>query len=179
MGAGVIISIVVGAMIAGLLGFIGSRAGTFSVSRRRRVSGSPQTVYELLANFHRWIEWSPWEKLDPELKRTFSGPDSGVGAVYEWAGNSKAGEGRMTILEAVPAERVVIKLEFLKPWKMTNRTTFTLTPAEGGTDVDWRMEGDLNFMGKAMGVFMNMDKLVGRDFEQGLENLDRATGGQP
>ncbi|MES2692434.1 MAG: SRPBCC family protein [Verrucomicrobiota bacterium] len=146
----------------------------FVVERNGTVSAPPAAVFPYVNDFQKWGAWSPWEKLDPNLKRTFSGPAAGVGAVYEWAGNKQAGEGRMTITESRPSDLVRIKLEFLKPFTATNTTIFTFTPIGEQTAVNWRMTGEKNFLFKLVGLFMSMDKMVGKDFEKGLMQLRAA-----
>jgi uncharacterized protein YndB with AHSA1/START domain len=155
-------------------------AGTneFEVTREATIAAPPATVYELLADFRRWPEWSPWEDLDPSMRRTVSGTPSGVGAVYEWEGNRKAGKGRMEITGAQPSSRVEIALQFIKPWKSENRTTFELAERGGGTHVTWTLIGPRTFMTRVMGIFMSMDKMVGRDFEKGLARLSTAASKQ-
>lgn len=159
-------------IVAGLCTFILTRPATFHIERSATVAAPPEIVYARLDNFHRWPEWSPWEKLDPNMKRTYSGPESGPGASYAWTGNDKVGEGRMTIEEATPASKVAMKLEFIKPFPATNTATFVLVPEGNATKVTWAMDGKNNFMSKAFSVFMNMDKMVGTDFEKGLANLN-------
>jgi uncharacterized protein YndB with AHSA1/START domain len=155
-----------------LLGIvIATRPGDFRIERSAVIAAPPETVFAQVDDFHKWSAWSPWDKLDPQMKRTYTGPAHGKGAVYEWTGNKEVGEGRMTIEESVMASKIGIKLEFLKPFAATNETTFTFTPAPEGTKVLWAMEGHNDFMGKAFGLFMNMDKMVGGDFERGLANL--------
>ena len=131
-------------------------------------------MYERLVDFHRWREWSPWEDLDPALSRTYSGPDAGIGAVYEWSGNRKAGAGRMEITDAVESSKVQIALQFLKPFKSSSTTTFGLVERDGDTHVTWRMVGPKTFMTRVMGLFTSMDKVVGKDFEKGLAQLKEA-----
>jgi len=128
-------------------------------------------VYAQVADFHRWPAWSPWAHLDPHMEVQYTGAPSGLGAVYDWKGNDKVGQGRMTIVDARPAEQLGIKLEFMKPWAQTSRSEFLFKPEAGGTRVAWVMTGENDFVGKAFGVFMNMDKLVGGDFEKGLATL--------
>jgi hypothetical protein len=169
-----IIGGVVAVLIAGFAGFIATRPGRFTIQRSAEIGAPPATVYALISSFRNWVHWSPWEKLDPNLQREYSGPDAGVRAGYHWVGNQQVGEGRMTILETRPDEEIVIRLEFIKPFSTTNQTTFRLAPDAGRTRVDWIMEGQHNFMGKAFSLMMNMDKMVGKDFEQGLANLDAA-----
>jgi uncharacterized protein YndB with AHSA1/START domain len=150
--------------------------GEFEVKRDATIPASRAAVYALLVDFHRWREWSPWEDLDPDLSRTYSGPDAGVGAVYEWSGNRKAGSGRMEITDAVESSKVQIALQFLKPFKSSSTTTFQLVERDGATDVTWRMVGPKTLMTKVMGIFTSMDKMVGKDFEKGLTRLkDAAT----
>lgn len=157
-----------------LVAVIATRPSAFAIERNGQISAPPEAVHPLINDFHQWTLWSPWEKLDPNLKRTYEGPTAGPGAVYAWVGNSEAGEGKMTILESKPNEKVDIKLEFLKPFAATNTTLFKLTPEAGGTKVTWRMEGNNNFICKAFSMFMDVDKMVGKDFETGLANLNTA-----
>jgi uncharacterized protein YndB with AHSA1/START domain len=150
---------------------VSTRPSHFKVERTTTIAASPDVVFAQLDDFHAWAAWSPWEKLDPQMKRIFDGRPSGVGAIYAWEGNDKVGEGRMTITDADLPRREVIQLEFLKPFQATNVTTFTLVPGEGGTKVTWAMEGDNGFTAKAATLFMDMDSLVGGDFERGLAGL--------
>jgi uncharacterized protein YndB with AHSA1/START domain len=143
----------------------------FEVVRDATIPAPRATVFALLADFHRWREWSPWEDIDPNMQRTYSGPPSGVGAVYEWDGNRKAGAGRMEITSADAPSRVQLALQFLKPFKSSNTTTFDLDERDGGTHVTWRMVGPKTFMTRVMGIFASMDKMVGGDFEKGLARL--------
>ncbi len=159
------------AVIAVLAVVIATRPGEFQVQRSATVAASQDVVFPLISDFHQWAKWSPWEKRDPNMKKTFEGPASGVGSVYSWAGNDKVGEGRMTLTEVKPNDRVAIKLEFLKPFAATNTTELTLAPAGGSTNVTWTMRGNNNFVGKAFSLVMNMDKMVGGDFENGLAQL--------
>ncbi len=146
----------------------------FEVKREADIPAPATKVFDLIADFHRWTEWSPWEALDPDLQRTYSGAESGVGAVYEWSGNRKAGKGRMQITGADSPSRVVIALQFLKPFKSSNTTTFEVTGSGSGTHVTWRMVGPKTFLTRVMGIFSSMDKMVGRDFEKGLARLSTA-----
>ena len=156
-----------------LVVFIATRPAHFRIERSAQIDAPSAVVFPLINDFHNWPKWSPWEKLDPSMKKTFSGAPAGTGAGYAWVGNDKAGEGRMTITESKPSELVSMKLEFLKPFAATNQATFKLTPAGNGTQVHWIMEGDNGFMAKGFGLVMNMDSLVGKDFEEGLSNLNR------
>jgi uncharacterized protein YndB with AHSA1/START domain len=146
-------------------------ADTFTVEREIRVDAPPAALYERIADFHRWIAWSPFEELDPGMERKFEGPASGVGAVYEWSGNMKAGSGRMEMVEAVPDERIVIDQRNLKPMKSRSTVTFALDGSGEATSVTWTMTGPVTRMTRAMGVFRSMDKMVGPIFEKGLAKL--------
>ena len=144
----------------------------YEVQRSATVAAPPQAVYDLIADFHRWSEWSPWEGLDPAMERTFSGAESGVGAVYEWSGNRKAGAGRME-LTALGDAAVAIDLLFTRPFKSASTIDFSLEADGGGTRVVWRMSTPKTVVSRIMGLFMNMEKLIGPDLERGLANLKR------
>ncbi len=159
------------AVIVVLVAVIATRPADFKIERSAAMAAPPEIVFAHVNDFHEWAGWSPWDKMDPSMKRTYSGPASGVGASYHWVGNDKVGEGQMTIVESVPSEKVSIKLEFLKPFAATNPTTFTFALKDGATQVTWAMTGTNNFMMKGMGLFMNMDKMVGDDFERGLAQM--------
>jgi Polyketide cyclase / dehydrase and lipid transport len=164
------------ALVVLLLVVISTRPASFRIARSAQVGASDAVVFSLLNDFHQWQKWSPWEKLDPSMKKTFDGPSSGQGAKYSWLGNSKAGEGRMTILDSKPNELLKIQLEFVKPFAATNQTTFKLSPSGDATktEVQWIVEGENGFAAKAFSLFVNMDKLLGKEFEQGLANLNTA-----
>jgi uncharacterized protein YndB with AHSA1/START domain len=146
----------------------------YEVTRTSTIAAPPEVIFELLVDLRRWREWSPWEDIDPDLRRSYSGPASGVGAVYEWAGNRKAGQGRMEIVSAESPVRLEIALQFIKPFKSSTTTTFVLDEREGSTHVTWRLVGPKTFTTRLMGIFMSMDKMVGRDFERGLARLSAA-----
>lgn len=143
---------------------------TFRLERTIAIKAPPEKILAQVADFRAWGAWSPWEKKDPGMKRTFGGPERGKGATYAWEGNKDVGSGRMEILDAQP-QKVAIKLEFLKPFEATNTAEFTLTPQGDTTTVTWAMFGPSNFIQKMMCLFMSMDKLVGPDFEAGLASL--------
>ncbi len=150
---------------------------SYSVQRSITVKAPAPRVHGLVDDFHEWTAWSPWEELDPALERTYSGPSSGVGAHYAWSGNRKAGVGSMEIIGSTP-EEVVIALEFLKPFKSSSTTLFELSPTDGRTEVTWRMSGEQTGLMAVFGRFMNMDTLIGPDFEKGLARL-KAAAEQP
>lgn len=141
------------------------------MERSTRIDAPPARVYAQIANFRQWPKWSPWEDVDPNLQRTYSGAESGLGAVYAWSGNRKAGQGRMEITEADEPSLVRIDLVFEKPWKARNDTSFVIRPEGLGSHVTWSMTGQRTLMTKAMGVFKSMDKFLGPDFEKGLARL--------
>lgn len=165
------ILLAVAVLVVGLAAFIASRPAEFSLERSAKLGAPAEVVYAQLADFHRWSAWSPWEKLDPNMTREFSGAESGVGAAYAWQGAKAVGKGRMTITEARPSESLTIKLEFLEPFAATNTTRFTLKPEGDATAVTWRMEGQNDFLGKAAHLVMDLEKMVGPDFEKGLASL--------
>lgn len=142
----------------------------FEVSRSISVAADPARVHGLVDDFHEWTAWSPWEDVDPDLQRTYTGPASGVGARYAWQGNRKAGQGSMEITGSTP-ERIDVRLSFLKPWKATNEVSFELVPTGSGTDVTWRMWGENTGVAALFSRVFNMDKLLGKDFEKGLTRL--------
>jgi len=165
-----IIAVVFFVIIAAALIFIFTRPDSFRLERSAQIAAPANAIFPLINDFHEWHRWSPWEKLDLNMTKTFDGASAGPGAIYSWSGNKKAGEGRMTLLESSPDNRVSIKLEFMKPFKCTNHAVFQLAPEGSGTQVNWIMTGNNNFMGKMFYPFM--DKTVGKDFEQGLANLN-------
>lgn len=150
---------------------IATRPDSFRVSRSMMIATPPEVPFGYVNDFHQWPQWSPFEKLDPALKKTYSGSPAGVGARYAWSGNSKAGSGSMAIIESVPGSRVALDLAFEKPFKATNLTEFTFTPTNGGVNVEWAMSGKSTTMGKVMGLFMKMDDYLGKAFTEGLTNL--------
>lgn len=147
----------------------------FEMSRSTHVDARPAVVHEFVDDFRQWTRWSPWEGVDPDLRRTYSGATRGIGSVYEWAGNKKAGEGRMEIMSSTPTE-VVVDLRFLKPFKAANVTRFSLRPSEGGTDVTWTMTGTRNPVMGLMGKLF-LDTVIGTDFDKGLAALKAAAEG--
>jgi hypothetical protein len=170
-----IIAVVLAIAVATVLILAAAKPDTFSVRRGAIMKTSPQRIFSLINDFHRWGTWSPWENKDPAMKRSFSGAESGRGAVYAWEGNKNVGSGRMEILDASRPSKIVIKLDFFKPFEGHNTAEFTMLPQDDATSVNWVMYGPAPLMSKVMQVFMNIDKMVGKDFEAGLANLKRLT----
>ena len=158
-------------LVAAVLLLATRQPDTFSVERRLVMNAPPERVFAQINDFHAWEAWSPWAKKDPAMKATYSGAAQGVGAVYEWSGNSEVGAGRMTIKSATAPSEVMIALDFLTPFESHNVSTFMITPAAGGTEVIWTMKGNAEYVTKLMTMFMSMDKMVGPDFSTGLEQL--------
>ena len=165
------IAIAVAVIVAGVLGYAATRPDTFRVERTATVKAPPEKIYPLIEDFRAWTGWSPWERLDPGLKRTYAGAPSGVGAEYAWDGDRNVGKGRMRIVEAAPPSRVVIQLDFEKPFEGHSVAQLTLAPAGDGTVVTWAMRGENRFVGKLISVCMSMDRMIGDQFETGLANL--------
>ena len=165
------ILIVVAVFVVVFLIVVAMQPAEFRVTRSATMSAPPPPVFAQVNDFRKWEAWSPWEKLDPTLKRTFEGPSAGTGAVYRWVGNKKVGEGNMTITESRPSDLIRIRLEFIKPFASICTTEFVFKPEASGTATTWSMTGKNNFIAKAMHLFMNIDKMVGGDFEKGLAQL--------
>ena len=147
----------------------------YTVERSTIIKAPAALIYEQIADFHRWTAWSPWEDLDPDMQRTYSGPESGLGAAYAWSGNRKVGEGRMEITALARPSRVEVALDFLKPFKSSGTNTFGLVAEGEATRVTWTMSGPKTLMTRVMGLFKSMDKMIGPDFEKGLERLASVT----
>ena len=169
-----IIVIVLVVIVAAILGYAATRPDTFSVQRAASIKAPPEKIFPLIDDFHRWTVWSPWEKLDPDMKRTFSGAERGKGAIYAWEGNGKAGAGTMEITDSSPSSKLTLKLDFIKPFEGHNVAEFTLEPSGDATSVTWAMHGPSSYLSKVMGVFISMDSLVGKDFEAGLAAMKAA-----
>ena len=155
------------------------RPADFRITRSATISAPPSAVFPLVNDFHQWEQWSPWAKLDPKMSQDYGGAPSGSGAMYHWAGNNEVGEGKMTITESRPTDLVSIRLEFLKPIAATNQADFTFQPQGNDTLVTWTMTGRNNFVGKAAHLVMNIDKMVGKDFEKGLNQLKALAEAKP
>jgi uncharacterized protein YndB with AHSA1/START domain len=164
--AGVIV-----AAIVVILAVAATRPDTFEVQRASVIQAPPEKIFPLIEDFHAWAGWSPWEKKDPAMKRSFSGPAMGKGAVYAWEGNSEVGQGSMEIVEDSPPSKLVLKLDFVKPFEGHNVVTFTLVPQGETTNVTWTMEGASPFFAKVIGLVCDMDSMIGKEFETGLASL--------
>jgi uncharacterized protein YndB with AHSA1/START domain len=165
--AAIVLVVVVGVLLI----YAATRPDSFRTERSASIKAPPEKIFALLNDLHQWTGWSPWEKIDPALKRSYSGAPSGKGAAYAWEGNNKVGSGRMEIIESVPASRIAIKLDFLKPFEAHNTAEFKLERAGDSTTVTWAMFGPSPYVSKLMGIFFNMERMVGGQFEQGLANL--------
>lgn len=160
-------------VLVGLFGFAAMQPSDFRVIRGINISASPETIFPHVNDFHNWEAWSPWAKLDPAAKNSFEGPSAGKGAIFKWAGNYQVGEGSMTIIQSESPHFIQIKLEFIKPFPGTNTAEFTFIPQASETAVTWTMYGKRNLLGKAIGLFVDCDKMVGEMFEKGLEQMKK------
>ena len=165
------IAIGLAAIVAIILAMAAMQPNSFNVKRTIAIKAPADKIVPLISDFHQWATWSPWEHLDPNMQRHFSGAASGVGAIYEWEGNSATGQGRMEVTGVNVPASVTIKLDFIKPIEGHNNTEFTLATQGDTTAVTWTMTGPATFMSKIMGVFVSMDSMVGKDFEKGLANM--------
>lgn len=149
----------------------------FHVVRSATMAASPEEVFQEVNDLRKWDAWSPWAKLDPNVKNTFAGANEGEGAIFRWSGNEKVGEGSMTIVESRPHELIRLKLEFVKPFEDKADVEFAFEPQDDGTQVTWSMSGENNFVGKVMCLFMDMDDMIGSQYEEGLANLKKIVEG--
>jgi len=170
-----IIAIVLAIVIAIVLILAATKPNTFSVQRAATVKAPPERIFPLINDFHQWGSWSPYENRDLAMKRSYGGAADGRGAVYGWEGNENVGSGRMEILDTSEPSKIVIKLDFFTPFEGHNTAEFTMLPQGDATNLTWRMHGPAPFMSKVMQVFINLDKMIGKDFEIGLANLKRLT----
>lgn len=169
---------VIAAIVVVVLILAARKPAVFRVVRTATIDAPPARVFGYLNDFREWRKWSPWEDLDPNLNRTYSGADSGVGAKYAWEGDKKVGAGSMEIVESSSPSKISLKLDFSRPFEAHNITDFTFEPAGNGTKLIWDMHGPNQCMGRVMSVFMDMDAMVGKDFEKGLANLKAAAEGK-
>lgn len=168
-----IVAVVLAVAIAAVLVLAATKPNTLRVQRAISIKAPAERIFPLINDFHQWINWSPYEDKDPAMKRTFSGADTGKGAVYAWDGNKNVGSGRMEILDTSVSSKIVIKLDFFKPFEGHNTAEFTMLPQGDVTNLMWTMTGPAVLMTKVMQVFINMDHMIGRDFEVGLANLKK------
>jgi uncharacterized protein YndB with AHSA1/START domain len=170
-----IVTVIVAIAIAGVLVFAATKPDTLRVQRSIAINAPPHRIFPLIADFHQWRNWSPYEQKDPVMKRSYDGAERGKGAIYAWDGDKNVGSGRMEILEAAEPQKIVIKLDFFTPFEGHNTAEFTMLPQGDGTHVTWLMHGPARFVTKLIQVFMNLDNMIGKDFEAGLANLKLAT----
>ena len=168
------ITAVIVIVIAGVLAYAATQPDTFRVQRSASIKAPPDKIFAMINDLKAWAAWSPYEKKDPAMKRTFGAITAGKGATYAWQGDGNVGEGRMEIVESAPPNKVMIKLDFLKPFEAHNTAEFTLEPKGGGTLVTWAIYGPSAYVTKVMGLFFNIDSMIGRDFEAGLADLKTA-----
>lgn len=166
------IAIAVAVLIAGVLAYAAiAQPDTFHIQRTASIKAPPEKIYAVLNDFQKSMAWSPFEKKDPAMTRKFSGPVNGKGSVYEFKGNKEIGAGRLEIIESLPAKKVALTLDMYQPFEAKNIVEYTLEPKAGATDVTWAIHGPMTFVSKVMCLFLDMDKMVGKDFEQGLTDL--------
>lgn len=170
-----IIAVILAIAIAAILVMAATKPDTLRVQRSIGINAPPERIFPLIADFHQWVSWSPYEKKDPAMKRTYDGTASGKGAIYAWDGDKNVGSGRMEILEAAAPHKIAIKLDFFTPFEGHNTAEFTMLPQGDGTHVTWLMHGPARFVTRLMQVFINLDHMIGKDFEDGLANLKRIT----
>jgi hypothetical protein len=177
--------IVLGALIAAaviialFVAIVAMQPSVYHVQRTATMNAAPEAIFAQVNDFHKWDAWSPWLELDPNSKVSFEGPEAGEGAVFRWVGNENVGEGSMTILKSRPYEFVKYRLDFIKPFEDTATSEFILKPEGEQTEVTWAMDGKYNFIGKAICLFMDMDKMIGDNYAEGLENIKRIVEAEP
>jgi Polyketide cyclase / dehydrase and lipid transport len=165
------VAIVIAVLVAAVLVYTAMQPDTFRVERSIVIKAPPEKIFPNINGFHQWEAWSPWEKIDPAIKRTYSGAESGKGAAYGWQGNKDVGTGRMEIVESTPSSNVLIKIDFMEPFEGHDMVQFTLAPQGDGTKVTQAMYGPNPFLAELMGLFFSMDKMVGQKYEEGLASL--------
>lgn len=167
----IVIAIAVIVIIAAILIYAAAKPDTFRVERSATIKTAPEKLFPFINDFHNWPSWSAWDKKDLAMKTTYRGASSGKGAIYEWTGNRNVGSGKLEIIESIAPSRVVVQLDFITPFEGHNKATFTLQPVAGGTQVVWVMDGPVAFIPKVVSIFVSMDKMIGKDFEDSLEGL--------
>ncbi len=165
------IAIALTVILVVIVGLALSKPDSYTVERSATIKAPPEKLIGMISDFHQWGAWSPWEKIDPKMERTFSGAASGKGAAYHWKGNSDVGEGRMEVTDVTMPTSVAIKLDFIAPFNSANTTVFKLAPQGENTTITWTMKGPMAFTTKLMAVFVSMDAMIGKDFQQGLANM--------
>ncbi|WP_065752280.1 SRPBCC family protein [Bradyrhizobium paxllaeri] len=170
-----VIAVILAVAIAVILVIAATKSSTLRVQRAIRIKAPPDVIFPLISDYHQWLKWSPYENKDPAMKRSYDGAERGKGAVYAWNGDKNVGSGRMEILESTAPSKIVIKLDFFTPFEGHNTAEFTMLPQGDVTHVTWLMYGPANFMSRLIQVFMNLDRMIGRDFEAGLANLKTLT----
>jgi uncharacterized protein YndB with AHSA1/START domain len=166
-----VIAAILAVIVVGIVIYAAMKPDSFTVKRTASIKAPPDRIFALINDLHGWVAWSPYEKKDPDMKRTFGGAALGKGSIYQWDGNKNVGTGSMEIIESTPPSKILIKLDFLKPFEGHNTAEFTMNPQGDNTTVTWAMYGPSSFIFKVMGMFMNMDKMIGDDFAAGLANL--------
>jgi len=166
-------------IVLGFVGVVAMRPSEYRVARTATIAAPAPAVFAQVNDFHKWDAWNPWAKLDPAMKQAYAGAPAGIGAIYTWAGNSEVGEGRMTLTESRPSDLVRIRLEFLKPFATTSTAEFSFKPERDHTVVTWSMAGKVNFMAKVVHLFMDMDRMIGGNFEKGLAQLKSVVEAAP
>ena len=166
-------------IVLGFVGVVAMRPSEYRVARTATIAAPAPAVFAQVNDFHKWDAWNPWAKLDPAMKQAYAGAPAGIGAIYTWAGNSEVGEGRMTLTESRPSDLVRIRLEFLKPFATTSTAEFSFKPEGDHTAVTWSMTGEVNFMAKVVHLFMDMDRMIGGNFEKGLAQLKSVVEAAP
>ena len=170
-----VIAVILAIIIAAVLILAATKPATLRVQRAISIKAPPERIFSLISDFHQWLSWSPYEQKDPAMKRTYGGAERGKGADYAWDGDKNVGSGRMEILETSAPQKIVIKLDFFTPFEGHNTAEFTMLPQGDGTHVTWLMHGPANFMSRLIQVFINLDNMIGKDFEAGLANLKTLT----
>ena len=166
-------------IVLGFVGVVAMRPSEYRVARTATIAAPAPAVFAQVNDFPKWEAWNPWAKLDPAMKQAYAGAPAGIGAIYTWAGNSEVGEGRMTLTESRPSDLVRIRLEFLKPFATTSTAEFSFKPEGDHTAVTWSMTGKVNFMAKVVHLFMDMDRMIGGNFEKGLAQLKSVVEAAP
>ena len=167
------IALSIAVLLAALLIYAATKPDSFRIERTTAIKAPPEKIFVLINDFHQWESWSPWEKIDPALKRTYSGAASGKGAVYEWNGNKDIGQGRMEIVESSPSSKIVLNLDFVTPFEAHNFVEFSLSAEGDSTTVTQAMYGPSPYISKLMTIFFSMEKMVGDKYEEGLDNLKK------